>query len=167
MRDHPDTIGSNGQTSRPRSTLHLPSAFCWRTWNLRQVPVSPAQEALRSIYAQRSADSHESPGLARLQWQIQVRAFVKNGEVSIPLSYVTGTLVKLGQGIERHARGGGTMYDWLGYALLYLGFIAGAAFGGIVGTIIDDGYVLFGAAALCGATTAVTFSHTDRKTILG
>ncbi|GAA1461439.1 YoaK family protein [Williamsia maris] len=94
-------------------------------------------------------------------------AFVKNGEVSIPLSYVTGTLVKLGQGIERHARGGGTMYDWLGYTLLYAGFIAGAAFGGIVGTIIDDGYVLYGAGVLCAAATAVTFFHTDRKTILG
>lgn len=66
VRDHPDTISSNGQTSRPRSTLHLPSAFCWRTWNLRQVPVSPAQEALRSIFAQRSADPRESPGLAPL-----------------------------------------------------------------------------------------------------
>ena len=28
-------------------------------------------------------------------------SFVKDGEVSVPLSYVTGTLVKMGQGIER------------------------------------------------------------------
>ncbi|SIS22038.1 YoaK family protein [Williamsia sterculiae] len=94
-------------------------------------------------------------------------AFVKNGEVSIPLSYVTGTLVKLGQGIERHARGGGTVYDWLGYALLYAGFIGGAVVGGIIGTFVGGGYVLFAAAALCGVTTLVTFFHTDRKTILG
>ena len=94
-------------------------------------------------------------------------AFVKNGEVSIPLSYVTGTLVKLGQGIERHARGGGTMYDWLSYGLLYLGFITGAVLGGILASIIDGGYVLFGAAALCAATTAITFFHSDRQTILG
>lgn len=94
-------------------------------------------------------------------------AFVKNGEVSIPLSYVTGTLVKLGQGIERHARGGGTMYDWLGYSLLYLGFITGAVLGGIVATIIDGGYVLFGAGGLCALATAVTFFHTDRQTVLG
>lgn len=94
-------------------------------------------------------------------------AFVKNGEVSIPLSYVTGTLVKLGQGMERHFRGGGTVYDWLGYALLYAGFIVGAVFGGIVGTIIDSGYLLFGAATLCGAATLVTFFHTDRKSLLG
>ncbi len=33
-------------------------------------------------------------------------SFVKNGEVSVPLSYVTGTMVKMGQGIERHIAGG-------------------------------------------------------------
>lgn len=54
-------------------------------------------------------------------------SFVKNGEVSIPLSYVTGTLVKLGQGIERHICGHGTVYDWLGYALLFAAFLGGAA----------------------------------------
>lgn len=94
-------------------------------------------------------------------------AFVKNGEVSIPLSYVTGTLVKLGQGIERHARGGGSVYDWLVYLLLYLAFAAGAAVGGVIGTIIGGGYVLFGAAILCAATTVVTFFYMDRRTILG
>jgi uncharacterized membrane protein YoaK (UPF0700 family) len=41
-------------------------------------------------------------------------SFVKDGEVSIPLSYVTGTLVKLGQGIERHLSGGDAA-AWLGY----------------------------------------------------
>jgi uncharacterized membrane protein YoaK (UPF0700 family) len=94
-------------------------------------------------------------------------AFVKNGEVSRPLSYVTGTLVKLGQGIERHAFGGGTIYDWLGYTLLYFGFIAGAVLGGFLATMMDGGYVLFGAAGLCAATTLFTFFHTDRKSILG
>jgi len=94
-------------------------------------------------------------------------AFVKNGEVSIPLSYVTGTLVKMGQGIERHARGGGTVYDWLMYALLYAAFAIGAAAGGVIGTIIGDGYILFGAALLCGTTTVVTFFYADRKTVLG
>lgn len=94
-------------------------------------------------------------------------AFVKNGEVSIPLSYVTGTLVKLGQGIERHLHGGGTMYDWLGYTLLYLGFIAGAVLGGTLAAIIDGGYILFGACALCAVATLFTFFHTDRRSILG
>ena len=46
-------------------------------------------------------------------------SFIKNGEVSVPLSYVTGTVVKLGQGLERHLCGEGTIYDWLGYLALY------------------------------------------------
>src|ERR1700742_5002496 len=41
-------------------------------------------------------------------------SFVKDGEVSVPLSYVTGTLVKMGQGIERHIAGG-NLSDWLGF----------------------------------------------------
>lgn len=89
-------------------------------------------------------------------------AFVKKGEVSIPLSYVTGTLVKLGQGMERHATGGGSIYDWLVYALLYAGFILGAVVGGVVASIIDGGYVLFGAAGLCAVATVVGYFHTDR-----
>src|ERR1700684_89582 len=51
-------------------------------------------------------------------------SFVKDGEVSTPLSYVTGTLVKMGQGIERHISGGSAA-AWLGYILLYISFIGG------------------------------------------
>lgn len=53
-------------------------------------------------------------------------SFVKDGEVSVPLSYVTGTLVKMGQGIERHLAGG-KVEDWLGYFLLHASFVLGAA----------------------------------------
>src|SRR5246127_4589642 len=56
-------------------------------------------------------------------------SFVKDGEVSVPLSYVTGTLVKMGQGIERHIAGG-DVADWLGYFLLFASFVVGAALGG-------------------------------------
>lgn len=94
-------------------------------------------------------------------------SFTKNGEVSVPLSYVTGTLVKLGQGIERHATGSGTVYDWLGYALLYAGFLLGAAVGGVVGSFVTGPQVILAAGLLCGAVTVVTFLHSDRKTLLG
>lgn len=94
-------------------------------------------------------------------------SFIKNGEVSVPLSYVTGTLVKLGQGIERHATGGGTIYDWLGYALLYTGFLGGAAVGGVVASIFTGPQVILAAGLLCGATTLVTFLHSDRVALLG
>ncbi|MDE8649671.1 YoaK family protein [Rhodococcus qingshengii] len=94
-------------------------------------------------------------------------SFVKNGEVSVPLSYVTGTLVKLGQGVERHALGGGTRYDWLGYAGLYSGFSIGAAVGSIVASHSTGPQTILAAGLLCGTTTLVTFLHSDRKAVLG
>lgn len=58
-------------------------------------------------------------------------SFVKNGEASIPLSYVTGALVKMGQGIARHLSGA-DVTEWLGHFLLWFSFIAGAAVGGYI-----------------------------------
>ncbi len=94
-------------------------------------------------------------------------SFTKNGEVSVPLSYVTGTLVKLGQGIERHATGNGTVFDWLGYALVYAGFVLGAAVGGVIGSFVTGPQVILVAGLLCGAITLVTFLHSDRRALLG
>src|SRR4051794_28118483 len=48
--DHADTIGRYGQTGRPRSMLHLPSASLLGLLELSQVQVSPAQQALRCFY---------------------------------------------------------------------------------------------------------------------
>ncbi|MFF0633040.1 YoaK family protein [Nocardia sp. NPDC004151] len=74
-------------------------------------------------------------------------SFVKNGEVSIPVSYVTGTMVKLAQGIERHAFGGGSVRDWLGYATQYFSFGTGALIGGLVAVVVDGAYMLNAAVA--------------------
>jgi uncharacterized membrane protein YoaK (UPF0700 family) len=88
-------------------------------------------------------------------------SFVKDGEVSVPLSYVTGTLVKMGQGIERHIAGG-TASDWLGYFLLLTSFVAGATVGGIISVVINGTWMLAAATLLCALTTAFTYLHTDR-----
>ncbi|OHT88321.1 YoaK family protein [Mycobacteroides saopaulense] len=94
-------------------------------------------------------------------------SFVKKGETAIPLSYVTGTVVKLGQGIERHLFGRGSVFEWLGYAMLYLSFILGAATGGVIASVYSGSKVILTVGLICGATTLVTFFHSDRKTILG
>jgi uncharacterized membrane protein YoaK (UPF0700 family) len=88
-------------------------------------------------------------------------SFVRNGEVSIPLSYVTGTLVKLGQGIERHLSGG-SLFDWLGYALVYLSFIAGALVGGILALATSGAQLLLATTAVCAVVSAYTYFHLDR-----
>jgi uncharacterized membrane protein YoaK (UPF0700 family) len=89
-------------------------------------------------------------------------SFVKDGEVSIPLSYVTGTLVKMGQGIERHITGG-DVTAWLGYFLLYVSFIAGAAAGGGISLVFSGSEMLAVATVVCALTTGYTYFHADRR----
>ncbi|MGB7364615.1 MAG: DUF1275 family protein, partial [Rhodococcus sp. (in: high G+C Gram-positive bacteria)] len=94
-------------------------------------------------------------------------SFSKNGEVSIPLSYVTGTLVKLGQGLERHLAGGSAS-DWLGYALLYAAFATGGLVGGIISFAITGPQILMVASGFCVLATFYTYRVSDDSTpILG
>jgi uncharacterized membrane protein YoaK (UPF0700 family) len=92
-------------------------------------------------------------------------SFVKDGEVSVPMSYVTGTLVKMGQGIERHIAGG-NVSDWLGYFLLFASFVLGATLGGLVSLVVNGTGMLMVASGMCGLTTAYTYFHQDRRELL-
>lgn len=68
--------------------------------------------------------------------------FFRQGEVSIGVTYVTGTLVKLGQrlaGLLLKEKG----TEWLHYLLLWLGLVVGAGMGAI-------GYATFGFGVLWG-----------------
>lgn len=89
-------------------------------------------------------------------------SFVKDGEVSVPLSYVTGTLVKMGQGIERHIAGG-TAAEWLGYFLLFASFMFGGAIGGCISLVVNGTWMLVVASVVCAATTGYTYFHQDRR----
>ena len=89
-------------------------------------------------------------------------SFIKDGEVSVPLSYVTGTLVKMGQGIERHIAGG-TAADWLGYFLLFASFVLGGAIGGFISVVVNGTWMLVVASVVCAATTGYTYFHQDRR----
>jgi uncharacterized membrane protein YoaK (UPF0700 family) len=57
--------------------------------------------------------------------------FERDGEVTIGLTYMTGTLVKVGQRIAG-ALTGGPALAWTPYALLWLGLAAGAVLGAFV-----------------------------------
>jgi uncharacterized membrane protein YoaK (UPF0700 family) len=92
-------------------------------------------------------------------------SFVKDGEVSVPLSYVTGTLVKMGQGIERHIAGG-NVSDWLGYFLLFASFVFGAALGGCISLVVNGTGMLIVASVMCALTTGYTYFHQDRRALL-
>nr|WP_221333574.1 YoaK family protein [Nocardia transvalensis] len=83
-------------------------------------------------------------------------SFVKNGEVSIPLTYVTGTLVKLAQGIERHLAGG-SVRDWAGYAVLYVSFALGGVIGGLISLVVDGRDMLYTAVVGSAIVAAYTW----------
>jgi uncharacterized membrane protein YoaK (UPF0700 family) len=89
-------------------------------------------------------------------------SFVEDGEVSVPLSYVTGTLVKMGQGIERHIAGGKAS-DWLGYLLLFASFVLGAVVGGGISLVVNGTWMLVVASVMCALTTGYTYVHQDRR----
>lgn len=72
--------------------------------------------------------------------------FERDGEVSIGVTYMTGTLVKIGQHLARMIAGR-TRWAWLPYLLLWTGFVAGAGLGAL-------GYAAWGVAALWGAVGA-------------
>jgi uncharacterized membrane protein YoaK (UPF0700 family) len=54
--------------------------------------------------------------------------FQRDGEVSVGVTYMTGTLVKFGQHLA-YALAGGPRFAWLPYLLLWLGLVAGALAG--------------------------------------
>jgi uncharacterized membrane protein YoaK (UPF0700 family) len=56
--------------------------------------------------------------------------FEREGEVAIALTYMTGTLVKLGQHLATALRGG-ARFGWLPYLWLWLGLAAGATAGAL------------------------------------
>ena len=72
--------------------------------------------------------------------------FQRDGEVSIGVTYMTGTLVKLGQRLAA-ALLGGDRWGWLPYLLMWSGLLAGAVAGAAL-------YPLLGMAALWIAAAA-------------
>ncbi len=66
--------------------------------------------------------------------------FQRDGEVSIGVTYMTGTLVKLGQKLAS-ALTGGAPFAWIPYLMLWIGLVAG----GIAGAMV---FPLFGLRAL-------------------
>ena len=71
--------------------------------------------------------------------------FERNGEVSIGVTYMTGSLVKLGQRIAVALRGGDRL-GWLPYVVLWLSFVVGVVTGALA-------YPRVGLAGLWGAAT--------------
>lgn len=67
-------------------------------------------------------------GLTAFAMGAENAIFETDGEVQIGLTYMTGTLVKLGQRVAT-ALSGGDRWAWIPYGLLWLGLVGGAVIG--------------------------------------
>ena len=81
--------------------------------------------------------------------------FQRDGEVSIGLTYMTGTLVRAGQRMAA-ALLGGPRFDWLPYLLLWAGLVAGACTG--AATYAEFGLASIWAAAAASGVLALVFA---------
>lgn len=63
---------------------------------------------------------------------IQNAAVHKSGEPKVSVTYVTGTLVHLGEKFIDGMLDSGVRWSWLPYLLLWLGMVSGAAVGAVV-----------------------------------
>nr|WP_168555759.1 YoaK family protein [Novosphingobium sp. SG720] len=80
--------------------------------------------------------------------------FLRDGEVAVGLTYMTGALVKLGQGLAREIAG--TRAEWRPWALLWAGLLAGAVVGAFLQDRLPLGCLWIGAAwAMIMAAVAV------------
>jgi uncharacterized membrane protein YoaK (UPF0700 family) len=78
--------------------------------------------------------------------------FQRDGEVTIALTYMTGTLVKMGQRIAG-AMLGGPAFGWVRHLVLWLGLLTGCINGAIAHYLVGQGAVWL--AALAAAIFAV------------
>ncbi|WEK56457.1 MAG: DUF1275 family protein [Candidatus Brevundimonas phytovorans] len=85
--------------------------------------------------------------LLALAMGAQNAVFAQDGEVSVGLTYMTGTLVKLGKRLTV-ALWGGDRFGWFPYLLLWGGLLAGAVLGAMA-------YARFGPNALAFAGVAM------------
>ena len=82
--------------------------------------------------------------------------FERNGEMNIGLTFVSSTLVKVGDHIA-DALAGGPPWGWVGPVLRWAGFVGGAALGGFAfGRVgLDALWLAAAAVALCSAASLV------------
>ncbi|ODU22149.1 MAG: hypothetical protein ABS87_03745 [Sphingomonas sp. SCN 67-18] len=87
--------------------------------------------------------------------------FERDNEVSIGLTYMTGTLVRLGQNLVNALFFGGPPFGWARYLLLWAGLAAGTVAGAMTYAAIGLSGVWFGAAVALLLAGAVRTAAAD------
>lgn len=92
-------------------------------------------------------------GLLAVAMGAENAVFLRDGEVSIGVTYMTGALVRMGHRLAAALRGG-PRFAWAPFLLLWLGLVSGAALGALAFTHFSFACLWFGAGA--AATLALT-----------
>lgn len=86
--------------------------------------------------------------------------FQRDGEVTIALTYMTGTLVKMGQRMAG-AMLGGPAFGWVRHLVLWLGLLTGCINGAIAHYLVGQGAVWLAALAAAIFAVALPFLPLD------
>lgn len=113
--------------------------------------------ALLALAALLGGAGHDVAALGLLAFAMGAEnaTFERDGEVSIGLTYMTGTLVKFGQRLSAAVRGAGAPFGWAPYLVLWLGMLAGAVAGAASYLAIGMGAIWVAAAAVAALTLAL------------
>lgn len=88
--------------------------------------------------------------------------FEKDGEVSVALTYMTGTLVRMGQRIAAALSGGGAPFGWVKYFMLWAGLVCGAIAGAWCYSLW--GFAAIWLAAIAALVVFIGVSRTEKST---
>jgi uncharacterized membrane protein YoaK (UPF0700 family) len=88
--------------------------------------------------------------------------YEENGTITFGLTYMTGALVKVGQGLAVLISGG-ERFGWVPYAVLWAGLIGGAATGAALFDRFGFNSLWFGA-ALAAIFSLILFSLSEKQT---
>ena len=99
----------------------------------RRSVVLAAEALLLLVAAVLCSLGHARAGMVAvvLAMGVENAVFQRQGDVGVGLTYMTGTLVRMGQRIAT-ALHGGPRWDWVPFLLLWLGLAAGGALGAVV-----------------------------------
>lgn len=82
-------------------------------------------------------------------------AFMRDGEVSVGLTYMTGSLVRMAQRLAGALMGDADRWVWMRYLLLWLGFVSGVVMGGSCFAAFDTRALWLAAGAAAVLTIAI------------
>ncbi len=105
-----------------------------------------------------------SLAVAALAMGAENAVFEQDGEITIGLTYMTGTLVKLGQRLALTLRGGDP-FGWTSYLKLWLGLLTGATLG--AGADQRFGLATLWGAAVATGLFACAAAALDRRPVAG